>query len=91
MILVAGLTPAWQQIAVLDRLQTGGVNRAREVHWCASGKVLNVGLALTELGASVQTLSLVGNGPAGAAMRRDMNAANVRVEWIECAATQRWL
>lgn len=89
MILVAGLTPAWQQIAVLDRLQTGGVNRAREVYWCASGKVLNVGLALTQLGASVQTLSLVGTGPAGEAMRRDMNAANMSVEWIECAAPQR--
>jgi 1-phosphofructokinase family hexose kinase len=45
-ILAAGLTPAWQQIVVLDELATGEVNRAREVHWCASGKVLNVGLAL---------------------------------------------
>ena len=89
MILVAGLTPAWQQIAVLDRLQTGGVNRACEVHWCASGKVLNVGLALTQLGASVRTLSLVGSGLAGEAIRRDMSAANVTVEWIECAAPQR--
>ena len=46
MILAAGLTPAWQQIVVLDGFSTGEVNRAREVHWCASGKVLNVGLAL---------------------------------------------
>src|SRR5262249_19720950 len=45
-ILAAGLTPAWQQIIVLDEFSTGDVNRAREVHWCASGKVLNVGLAL---------------------------------------------
>ncbi len=45
MILAAGLSPAWQQIVVLDALAVGEVNRAREVLWCASGKVLNVGLA----------------------------------------------
>lgn len=49
MILAAGLSPAWQQIVVLDELQTGEVNRAREVNWCASGKVLNVGIALNAL------------------------------------------
>ncbi len=52
MILAAGLSPAWQQIVVLDALAVGEVNRAREVHWCASGKVLNVGLALHCLCAS---------------------------------------
>jgi 1-phosphofructokinase family hexose kinase len=51
-ILAAGLSPAWQQIVVLDSLAVGEVNRAREVHWCASGKVLNVGLALKGLSAS---------------------------------------
>lgn len=89
MILVAGLTPAWQQIAVLDRLRTGEVNRAREVHWCASGKVLNVGLALAQLNAQSRTLSLIGSGPAGTAMQRDMDQLNVPVRWIEAAAPQR--
>jgi 1-phosphofructokinase family hexose kinase len=89
MILVAGLTPAWQQIAVLDRLKVGEVNRAREVHWCASGKVLNVGLALTQLGAKVRTLSLVGSGAAGGATRRDMADLGVDVRWIESSAPQR--
>ncbi len=89
MILVAGLTPAWQQIAVLDRLRVGEVNRAREVHWCASGKVLNVGLALTQLGANVRTLSLVGSGAAGEATRRDMADLGVDVRWIESSASQR--
>ncbi len=89
MILVAGLTPAWQQIAVLDRLRVGEVNRACEVHWCASGKVLNVGLALTQLGASVRTLSLVGSGAAGEATRRDMTDLGVDVRWIESHAPQR--
>lgn len=89
MILVAGLTPAWQQIAVLDRLRIGEVNRAREVHWCASGKVLNVGLALTQLGADLRTLSLVGSGAAGEATRRDMASLGVDVRWIESHAPQR--
>lgn len=89
MILVAGLTPAWQQIAVLDRLRVGEVNRARQVHWCASGKVLNVGLALTQLGAKVRTLSLVGCGVAGEATRRDMAEFGVDVRWIESSAPQR--
>lgn len=89
MILVAGLTPAWQQIAVLDRLRVGEVNRAREVHWCASGKVLNVGLALTQLGASVRTLSLIGSGATGEATRRDMAELAVDVRWIETNPPQR--
>jgi 1-phosphofructokinase family hexose kinase len=49
MILAAGLSPAWQQTVLLERLQVGEVNRAAEVHWCASGKVINVGLALAAL------------------------------------------
>lgn len=89
MILVAGLTPAWQQIAVLDRLRAGEVNRAREVHWCASGKVLNVGLALTQLGADSRTLSLVGSGPAGEMLRQDMARHGVSVRWLESARPQR--
>jgi 1-phosphofructokinase family hexose kinase len=51
-ILAAGLSPAWQQIVVLDALSVGEVNRAREVRWCASGKVLNAGLALHCLATS---------------------------------------
>ncbi len=89
MILVAGLTPAWQQIAVLDRLRVGEVNRAREVHWCASGKVLNVGLALTRLNVESRTLSLVGSGPASDAMRCDMQQLGVDVRWIDAVAPQR--
>jgi 1-phosphofructokinase family hexose kinase len=89
MILVAGLTPAWQQIAVLKQLRTGEVNRAREVHWCASGKVLNVGLALTRLKVPVRTLSLLGSGPAGNAVRQDFERHQVDVRWIPTEAPMR--
>jgi 1-phosphofructokinase family hexose kinase len=59
-ILAAGLTPAWQQIMRFARLRPGEVNRAAEVHWCASGKNLNVGMALAALEAEAVTLSPLG-------------------------------
>ena len=49
MIVVAGLTPAWQSILRFTKLEMGEVNRAAEVLRCGSGKVLNVGLALAAL------------------------------------------
>lgn len=60
MILVTGLTPAWQQILQFETLLLGHVNRASEAHWCASGKVLNVAIALARLGADCTCISPVG-------------------------------
>jgi len=68
-IAAAGLTPAWQEIACFEQLQLGEVNRAAEVHWCASGKVLNVGLALSHLGADVRTIAPLGSPPREATER----------------------
>jgi len=62
-IVAAGLSPAWQQILVFEQFKFGEVNRAREAHWCASGKVLNVGVALQYLGANARSLALVGGNP----------------------------
>ena len=89
MILAAGLTPAWQQILVFDRFVPGEVNRAREAHWCASGKVLNVGLALHHLGAESRTLGLVG-GESGAAVRREFAQLGADARWVETPAPTRW-
>lgn len=63
MILCAGLTPAWQQILVFDAFHPGEVNRAREAHWCASGKVLNAGIAAHHLGGPSLTLAPLGGAP----------------------------
>ena len=71
MIVAAGLTPAWQQILVLDGLRVGEVNRAREAHSCSSGKVLNVGLALHHLGGPSVTVALVG-GITGESIDREL-------------------
>lgn len=88
MILAVGLTPAWQQILLFDSFATGEVNRATEVHWCASGKVLNVGLALHRLGGPAQTLALVG-GTAGEAIEREFRDENVSARWIQTEAPTR--
>lgn len=60
MIVAAGLTPAWQQILQFDALKLGEVNRARATHWCASGKVFNVAIALAQLGTVCRLISPVG-------------------------------
>ena len=64
MILAAGLSPAWQHVIAVDHFRPGEVNRVDELHACASGKVLNVGLALHHLSggdpAKSLTLATVG-------------------------------
>jgi tagatose 6-phosphate kinase len=84
-ILAAGLTPAWQQMLVFDGVRTGEVNRAREVIWCGSGKVLNVGLALHHLGRGPggchRTLALLG-GLAGKEIDAEFQALGVERRWV---------
>ncbi|HTU26420.1 MAG TPA: PfkB family carbohydrate kinase [Pirellulales bacterium] len=82
MIVAAGLSPAWQQILVFPRFTTGEVNRAREAHWCGSGKVLNVGIALGQLGADAVMISPVG-GPAKPPITAELAALACRQAWIE--------
>jgi len=81
LILAAGLTPAWQQILVFDSLRVGQVNRAREAHWTASGKVVNVGLALHHLGGPNLTLALLGGLP-GRSVEQAFLSAGVAGRWI---------
>jgi 1-phosphofructokinase family hexose kinase len=87
-ILAAGLTPAWQQIMLLDAFRPGQVNRATQVHWCASGKVLNVAVALHHLGAACKVLSPAG-GLAGQEMRRQFQAMGIAARWLDSAAPTR--
>ena len=63
MILSAGLSPAWQQILLFDSFRHGEVNRARQAHWCASGKVFNAGIAAHHLGGPSLTLAPAGGSP----------------------------
>jgi 1-phosphofructokinase family hexose kinase len=86
-ILVSGLTPAWQQILVFDRL-AGEVNRATEAVWCASGKVLNAGIAAHHLGGPSLTLSPLG-GPAFDPIAREFDSMRIPHRWIRTAAPTR--
>ena len=81
MILSAGLTPAWQRILVFPDFQMGQVNRASTAAACASGKVLNVGSALHQLGVKSRTISLAG-GAVGELLRADFESQGVPVRWV---------
>ena len=82
MILAAGLTPAWQQILSFRRFIPGEVNRAQQAVWCGSGKVLNVGCALHQLGVQSKTLCLVG-GNSGEQICADFQSMNIPVRWVK--------
>ena len=88
MIVAAGLSPAWQQILVFDRFTRGEVNRAVETCACASGKVINVGLALSSLGVTSKTVSVLG-GRSGALIEEEFALAGVAAHWIRDPATTR--
>ncbi|HKD36745.1 MAG TPA: PfkB family carbohydrate kinase [Pirellulales bacterium] len=88
MILAAGLTPAWQEIYVFDHVAPGEVNRAAAVERCASGKVINVGVALTLLQCENRVLSVNG-GLAGAALDADLANLGVDRRWVNVATPTR--
>lgn len=81
MILSAGLTPAWQQILVFTEFREGQVNRAAQALWCASGKVLNAGIAAHHLGGPSLTLSTLG-GVAGEQIDAEFDTLGVPHRWV---------
>lgn len=81
MILSAGLTPAWQQVAVFDTFRYGEVNRAREVHWIASGKVFNAAVAVHRLGAQGLALAPAG-GPLLPQIQQDLGQLGLAARLI---------
>ena len=92
MIVVAGLSPAWQQVLVVDAFQPGAVNRASEAYWCGSGKVLNVAVALHHLsgGGAGQTLTLSTlGGPAYDAIESEFAAMGVPRRWVRTQSPTR--
>lgn len=88
MILCAGLTPAWQHVVSVDRLDHGGVNRTRKNQWCASGKAVNAAVALTQLGQPCRLLSVIG-GPFAPLMEYDLRELQVSRRWVEVGAPTR--
>ena len=88
MILTCGLSPAWQHILVADGLSPGEVNRASEVYWCASGKVLNAASAIAHLGGKGRVVSVLG-GARGADVQREFEGWEVETSWVDCTAPTR--
>jgi tagatose 6-phosphate kinase len=60
MILVVGLSPAWQRTLVFEELVPVKVNRATHVNETASGKGVNVARVASTLGADVRLLTVAG-------------------------------
>ena len=84
MILVVGLSPAWQRTLVFEEITPGKVNRAQQVSETASGKVVNVARVASILGAKVRLLTVAG-GARGRLLqsqikRRGLNAHVVPVK-----------
>jgi tagatose 6-phosphate kinase len=65
LILVVGLSPAWQRTLVFERLVHGKVNRATHVDETASGKGVNVARVASILGADVRLLTVAGGARGG--------------------------
>src|SRR5262245_21553117 len=88
MILAAGLTPAWQYVLEFDRLDVGEVNRAQQSQWFASGKAVNVGLALHHLGAPATTLSYSG-GATGELLEAEFASTGAKARWVRSGTPTR--
>ena len=88
MIVVAGLTPAYQQIQIHDAIRPGEVNRARDVRWCASGKSLNVAVALSRFGGPLLTIAPL-SGLAGRTIEREFEEMDVPARWVFVKAPTR--
>ncbi len=88
MILTCGLSPAWQHIMVVDELLPGDVNRATEIHWCSSGKVLNAAIAVSHLGGCGHVVSVLG-GPRRADIEREFESRELDTTWIESSSPTR--
>lgn len=88
MILSAGLSPAWQQILRFETFRPGEVNRTVEAVWCASGKVINVAIAVAALERDITIISPAG-GVSGEIIQQEIDALKIRSEWIPTASATR--
>ena len=88
MILVVGLSSAWQRTLFFEHFQPGEVNRATRVIEYASGKGVNVARVATLLGAPASVLTLAG-GHRGTLFRKALAADGVKAKIIPIAGETR--
>jgi tagatose 6-phosphate kinase len=92
-ILCAGLSPAWQQVLVFERLRPGEVNRATDVRRFPAGKVINAAraahrLGLRGLGGPSRALTILG-GSTGEELRRAAEEEGIDLAIVPSAAPTR--
>ena len=88
MILVVGLSPAWQRTLVFDEIVLGRVNRARRVSETASGKGINVARVASILGAEVRLLTVAG-GARGRLLQLDLKRQGLSAHVVPVQADTR--
>ena len=88
MIICLGTTPAVQRTMTFATLHVDGVNRATRVTQTASGKSLNAARVARTLGGDVLATGFIG-GDAGAFIRKDLDAAGIRHDFVDVGPTTR--
>ena len=81
MILCLGTTPVYQRTMVFDRVAIDAVNRATQVYDYASGKSINAARVIHAMEHDVLATGFVGGG-RGESIRRDLDAAGVRHDFV---------
>ncbi len=88
MILVVGLSPAWQRTLEYERFVVGNVNRAKQITEIASGKGVNVVRVAQQLGAKARLLTVAG-GRRGALLKKSLREHGIDARIIHVAAETR--
>ena len=88
MILVLGLSPAWQRTLEFRRFVPGKVNRAVRVSEIASGKGVNVARVAKQIGADVRLLTLAG-GPRGELLVGSLKSQRIPSHVVQVEAETR--
>lgn len=88
MILVVGLSPAWQRTLNFKGFSVGEVNRAKSVTESAAGKGVNVARVAKELGVRVRLLTVAG-GHRGELLARALRAQRISAKIVTVLAETR--
>ncbi len=88
MITVAALSPSLDITYLVDSLRLGEIHRPTATHRVAGGKPLNLARAAAALGASVDTVAVLG-GATGRFLEQELLAAGIAVRAVASPAESR--
>lgn len=88
MILVVGLSPAWQRTLRFERLTIGGVNRTSAVQETAAGKGVNVVRVVHTLGGQARLITVAG-GSRGRLLTASLRAEGLAVDAVRVQSETR--